>query len=1164
MSSGKIVTFYSYKGGTGRTMALANVAWILAGNGLKVLAVDWDLDSPGLDSYFRPFLDQARVAAASGVLELINDYAWVASREAAGLAAWHREYAKIVPHAIPVNWRFPDGGALDYVSAGRQSPDEPSSTTLSVWDVFYDRLGSGQFFDVLREDMRSHYDYTLIDSRTGLSDIADICTGHLPDVLVDCFTLNAQSIAGAAAMAKGIEERYHYRDIRVLPVPMHIDEAEKDKVERGLALARGRFGRLPLGMDEAELSEYWASVQIPYKPYYAFEETLAAFGDAPGSPLSLLGAYERLTSAITGGRYYRAGQVSEQTRLRYRDAFTGGADLPRAPRHLRTFPPVWNVPSRSATFTGRDDLLDRLHEQLLGSGSATVQPVAFHGLGGVGKTAVALEYAHRYMTDYDLVWWMPAEQPELINPAFAQLAQPLGISGTDSIPATAHAVREALRLGRPYDRWLLVFDNADTPAQIKDFFPGGPGHVLVTTRNPQWSAVSEPLEIGVFARTESVALLRRRVPGLPDDDATQLADLLGDLPLAIDQAGAWLAETGMTAAEYVPLLQREFAETAGVSGPHGYPSTVAATWRLSFGRLRERSPGAARLLELCACFSPDPISLTLLYGDQTIASLLPYDPRLMERSVLAVLIRDLTRFSLARIDRGGNSIEVHRLIQAAIRGQMPSASYVNDAMHEVHRLLVGGRPRLGGTDDPENWPRYDLIWPHLGASQAADCDSEDTRQLLIDRVRYLWKRGEYAAALTVGQEVDELWQRKIGADHRQTLRLRSQVANVLRSQGRFRDAYALDREVLDKQRALLGEGHLDTLATAAGTGGDLRGLGDFGAAADLDEDSYQRLRSVAGADAPATLSAGNNLAIDHRLAGSFMRSRDLDVETLAGRQRVLGPEHPYTIHSMAMLGRDLRELGDYAESVALLRDSRARFADVLGEDFVDTLRAASSLAVSLRKAGQLEEAYSLTADVCQRYAASYPANNPGALASRLNLACDLSARGDMTAAYETATGVLEVYLETIGDSHPFTLAAYSNIAAYLRGTGRAEQASDLAGRTLASLKDRLGEDHPFTLSCAVNRANCLHDVLDFSGATNLQREALMRLKKVRGERHPETLACEANMAVTLHAGDSGVEAAQVQQRVIAMMRGVLGEDHPSIAALGSWHLQDSDLEVPPT
>ena len=174
---GKIVTFYSFKGGAGRTMALANVAWILASNGLKVLVVDWDLDSPGLHRYFHPFLDPAKLAGfAPGVIELINDYVWTATMAGEQKGDWYREHAQIWRQAIPLSWnQFPRGGALDFVSAGRQNRDYSSTPTAIDWDNFYDRLNGGRFIDALRDEMKAHYDYTLIDSRTGA---CRRCRGH--------------------------------------------------------------------------------------------------------------------------------------------------------------------------------------------------------------------------------------------------------------------------------------------------------------------------------------------------------------------------------------------------------------------------------------------------------------------------------------------------------------------------------------------------------------------------------------------------------------------------------------------------------------------------------------------------------------------------------------------------------------------------------------------------------------------------------------------------------------------------------------------------------------------------------------------------------------------------------------------------------------------------
>ena len=1308
-ANGKIVTFYSYKGGTGRTMALANVAWILASNGLRVLVVDWDLDSPGLYRYFHPFLDTKLVTTMPGVIELVNDFAWAATKQKDQPAGWHSHYARVLPYAISLNWQyFPGDGCVDYMPAGRENRDYSSSHTSIDWDNFYDRLSGGQFIDALREDMKAHYDYALIDSRTGLSDIADICTVHLPDILVDCFTLNDQSIDGAASVAKSVDQRYHYRNIRVLPVPMRIDEGEKDKSDAGLDLARSRFDPFPKGMGEHEKRDYWANVVIPYKPYYAFEETLAAFGDIPRSQLTLLGAYERLAAAITEGRVRQLGEISEETRLTYRAAFirqrqpppgdiylsyvpqdrmwaewietllaergirvlrpsstaeAGGSarddarrcaaaaartiailsaaylnspdaggvweaialadpvgtsrrllpvrvadiqvgppfsdrtivdlarrdegqatdDLLRAlgyppkltvqppavsarpARFPRASPPVWRVPARNAVFTGRDEVLEQLHDRLNSSAMAVVAPMALHGLGGVGKSQVALEYAHRYMADYDLVWWINAEQEELINPMLAPMAPQLGLRSQDSIPETAHAVREALRLGRPYERWLLIFDNADNPGEVRNFFPGGSfGHIIVTTRNRAWSTVAEPLEIDVFARDESLDLIRRRVPGLSAEDATEVAEMLGDLPLAIEQASAWLAETGMSANEYVSRLKSHLVAQLDQSQANDYPTTVAATFRLSFDRLRERSPGAARLLELCAYFSPDPISLSLIYSDEMIDSLLSHESKLHERSVLAVLIRDLTRFSLAKIDRGSNTLEVHRLVQAVVRAQMPTAKYHEDAMHEVHRILVGARPRQGGTDNPENWPRYDLIWPHLSGSDAANCDYEDTRKLLIDRVRYLWKRGEYKEALESGREFQEQWERKIGIDHRQTLRLRFQIANVLRSVGRSQEAHELDMDIFAKQESSLGGSHPHTLQTARSIAADLRALGRFGEALALDEETYNQLRYTVGPDEPATLSAANNLAVDLRLVGNFTRARNLDAETLADRRRVLGDEHPYTLHSEAMLGRDMRELGQYAESIDQLNTTLSMYRARLGEDFVDTLRTAKSLAVSLRKIGRLTEASELTSQTYERYKANYAASQPDALACRLNLACDQSALEDKAAALETASEVLRVYEESLGPSHPFTLAVRNNISTYLRGTRRPRAALELADRTLAGLRAALGDDHPFTLSCAINRANCLHDLGRFADAEAQLEDTLDRLEKTLGKRHPDTLVCQANLAVSLRGAGRTEEADRLQQMVIADMRSVLGEEHPSITALRDWRVQNRDLEVQPT
>ena len=173
----------------------------------------------------------------------------------------------------------------------------------------------------MRDDMKQNYDYVLIDSRTGLSDVADICTIELPDVLTICFTLSDQSIEGAANVARQISGRYRDRNIRVLPVPMRIEDGEKEKLDVGRALARMKFEGFPAGMTPEASALYWASVEVPYKPFYAFEETLATFGDDPGSPASLLSSFERITDSITAGEVTAMRPIAEELRLQYKEAF---------------------------------------------------------------------------------------------------------------------------------------------------------------------------------------------------------------------------------------------------------------------------------------------------------------------------------------------------------------------------------------------------------------------------------------------------------------------------------------------------------------------------------------------------------------------------------------------------------------------------------------------------------------------------------------------------------------------------------------------------------------------------------------------------------------------------------------------------------------------------
>lgn len=329
---GQVVTFYSYKGGTGRSMLLANVAWILASNGCRVLAIDWDLEAPGLHRYFSPFLTDPEMARTDGLIDFFVDYAVVATAEESGTSddsQWYLPHAQLWRYAVPLDFKeFQEPGRLDFVGAGRQGPSYSTRVNEFDWSDFYTRFGGGALMDAVRRDLGQRYDYVLIDSRTGVSDTSGICTVQLPDVLVVCFTLNNQSIDGAAGVTRSIRSQ-RGDSLRILPVPTRIENAEKEKRDRRRDRAFRTFGELLGGATERAQVAYWDDMAVHYEPFYAYEEVLAAFADEPGSERTLLGSSERLTCRIAG-EDYRARRISPSRRAEILGRYEGVAPGPLA------------------------------------------------------------------------------------------------------------------------------------------------------------------------------------------------------------------------------------------------------------------------------------------------------------------------------------------------------------------------------------------------------------------------------------------------------------------------------------------------------------------------------------------------------------------------------------------------------------------------------------------------------------------------------------------------------------------------------------------------------------------------------------------------------------------------------------------------------------------
>ncbi|MCA2215727.1 FxSxx-COOH system tetratricopeptide repeat protein [Jidongwangia harbinensis] len=1288
---GQVVTFYSYKGGTGRTMALANVAWILAANGYRVLAVDWDLESPGLHRFFQPFMDPGFLASTRGVVDMINLYEWDSSKpewdpaQAGG-------YASVQQYSFSLDWdHFPEGGTLDFLSAGQQNPVYEGVLSNINWDDFYQNGdgSGGRFFDAMRADMKDRYDFTLIDSRTGHSDIAGICTSHLPDVLVDCFTFSGQGIEGAARMARQLHSP---RDIRVLPVPMRVDPAEKRKAETGRTVAMREFADLPSGLDEDGRRAYWHGVEVPYQAYYAYEEVLATFGDAPGASGTLLRAYESLATQITGGRVTALPPMSPNLRAQFiarfeRKPFSetdvvllsaagidqvwlewvehvlsnggfrvvralaesgDGTDVPSAdaqhlkiisraegvsafsgapgtptgepelraiytaditpwrriptansafiaglgaataaarilelvgrpagdldvllagaPRYPGDEPDlVVNLPARNARFTGRETGLRAVRDQLR-SGTAVVlfgtQAVALQGMGGVGKTQMALEYAYRYRAAYDVVAWLNADTEESLQGSLRDLGARLNLQSEQSGPDYARAVVQ--ELSRDKRRWLLILDNADEPEAVRTYLPHGPGHVLITSRNKAWGEQTQPLEVDVFTRDESIEHLVQRVGTIDRKDAGLVAEQLADLPIAVAAAAAWLHETHTSVTEYLQLIQEE-GPSAVLTAMTDRP--IARTWDLSLTRLRERDHAAYRLFQLCSVLAPE-IPLDLIFSDQMAEYLKPYNPALSERLLRGSLVQQINRLALLRLDQrpassgdGDRSgrILIHRVVQNVVRDRMTEEELAQ-ARLQVHQVLARARPE-GDVDDPQHWARFRLLWPHLDASDAVHSTEEPVRQLLIDRVRYYYVQADPVTGRDRAERVARIWERQLADTTdpvaaavllRQLLQLRFNLANLLRDLGEFELSRQLDEQVLAEQVRLLGPDHPHTLMTRGSYAADLRGLGRYPEALQLDIETYSAWQDLYGEDNTRTLAARNNLAVSYRLMGLFREAGEHDREAWERRQEVNGETNLWTLGTAACLARDWRDAGDFDRSAALLKQTLDHLVHTRGPDSRSTLTTKSNYAVSLRSLGRIDEALQLHQEAYARLLELFGSDNPETVSCRFSLALTLLSAGEGDQAIAELLAIQAFWKRRLGDRHPYTLVCMNDLAIADRRLGRFSDARDWIRPTVESLSDVLGPEHPYTLSAQMNLAICEADPSEGGTGPATAREALLGIadgvRRVFGPEHPNTFRFEANLALV----EDALGADAVDDRLAALRERVilrLGETHPIVNGL---------------
>ena len=601
-----------------------------------------------------------------------------------------------------------------------------------------------------------------------------------------------------------------------------------------------------------------------------------------------------------------------------------------APRTAACVQRLWSVPARMPGFVGREDVLTALD-----SGAAH----AVTGMAGAGKSAIVIEYAYRRRQALDIAWWVPSEDPTLIPTRLAELAVGLELAAPVAPVVVALARLRAALAER--DRWLVVFDNAEDPRALAEFLPEGPGHVVITSRNPAWRTVAAPVPIHEFARADSVTLLRRLAPTLSEADAHRVAAAVGDLPLVVDQAGALLGESPLDAESYLRSLSDCAEDLLAHDGAGGYPVSVAASWGLAFSQLATAHPAAMDLLTLAAWLAPEPVPRSLFDGHPEV---LPPSLAAVGADALALTecLNTLRRRGMAQVNAAG--LRLHRVPGALLRARARRADADDQWSAVAIRLLRAAAPDANWSD-VSAWAEWRQLLPHVlvATRVVAPAAAAEALWLLDAAGNYLSDIGQPKSAHELHERALRLARDHLGADHRTSLDVAANLAETYLNLGWFERAVALDEDTLGRSERVAGPDDPITLAVANNLGRSLRRLGAYERARALHEDVLTRRRRVLGEDHRSSLLTATNLATDLRAMGDYRAAYELDEAALHRCRGLFGDDSRVTLAVAGGLSDDLRELGEHARAREVAHDVHARLRRLLGEDHPETLAAARKL-----------------------------------------------------------------------------------------------------------------------------------------------------------------------------------------------------------------------------
>ncbi|MFE5080826.1 FxSxx-COOH system tetratricopeptide repeat protein [Streptomyces mirabilis] len=814
------------------------------------------------------------------------------------------------------------------------------------------------------------------------------------------------------------------------------------------------------------------------------------------------------------------------------------ADALHAPEKVTAAPGTSNLPPATLCLGREDELAQLRHILASQHEGAITQSGAVHGLGGIGKSALALHYSHRYRHDYTLIWWINAATPDEIEASLAGLTHRLAPHWATTAGQGAQ-VAWAVQWLAWHPGWLLVYDNVEDPDDLAPYIGAlHQGHHLTTSRRTTgWPDAAPILTLGSLDPTDATNLLCRLVfkDAIPtarqQAEARALATDLGHFPLAINQAGAYLAQNrGISLDSYRRRLTTKLGKAA-----HGVAAerTIAHIWNVTLHTLQQADPLAVDVLHTAAWLAPNEIPYDLLIPPGT-------DP-----DDFAEAVGTLAAYSM--VADTGTTLSVHRLVQtvlraAALNKQGSAPSGLLDAERGIERLLYPDDPNTPAP--PQQWRH---IIPHviaITASTPPGHTTEQTPTVYSPVSNYLHDQGQTARAIPIFEHVHSQTKNALGEAHPDTLISYINLASAHSSAGNLKKAISMFEAALVRHEQILGDAHPHTLSNRNNLASAYAAIGDYKRAIPLFERNLEQRIEVLGETHLDTLTSRNNLAYGHEVAGELSRAIFMYEMNLAKYRQIFGEDHAKTLYSRNNLSHAYEQAGHFRQALSGYEITLAKRVEVLGDTHPDTLQSRNNLARAYQRTGNLERAISLFEATLMQRLEILGENHPDTLISQNNLALARGEAGEFDQEIILLERTLAQQEQILGDVHPETLTTRSNLALAYQNAGNLDRAIPLHEMALDQRVQTLGDTHPQSLNSRYNLAGAYLGAGDSERAISLHEICLAQHEEILGDTHPDTLNSRHSLAYAYHTAGNFSRAIPLYESALAHRIEVLGDAHP--------------------